>query len=324
MTMRVGIVGTGSMGEQHAAAWSKTPVQIGGFLKNTAVYTPLPEQFNSKRYTDFEALLADVDIVDICTPTHLHYEMVLQVAQAKKHIVCEKPLARTLEQAQEMIQICQDEGVQLFVAHVLRYFPVYQTIKAQVSAQKVGDLGFTRLNRHGTAPQNKQWFFDRQKSGGMLLDLMIHDFDYARWLAGEVTAVTAYRLNETQLPSMVEHAIVMLKHQNGTVSHIEGSWSARERPFSTSVEVGGSKGWLRFDSQQFEPPTIKAQQLEQPETIVPIYAPQADPYALQLQDFYNQLTQGNDTAVTAEDGLAALQIGLAALESVHSGQTVQL
>ena len=87
--MRVGIVGTGFMGRTHAAAWASTPTEIGGFVGQTAASaTPLAQQYHTQVYASFADMLADVDVVDICTPTHLHHEMVLQAAAAGKQITC--------------------------------------------------------------------------------------------------------------------------------------------------------------------------------------------------------------------------------------------
>ncbi len=105
--MRVGIAGTGSMGATHAAAWSKTKATIAGFVsKDIPVAEKLAEQYAAVLYPDLQTMLAAVDVVDICTPTHLHCEMVLAAAAAGKDIICEKPLARTLEQGQQMIAAC--------------------------------------------------------------------------------------------------------------------------------------------------------------------------------------------------------------------------
>ena len=129
--MRVGIVGVGFMGSTHAAGWAETGADLVGCVAETVDEArPLAEQYGLKIYHDLASLLDDVDVVDICTPTHLHAEMVLQAAAAGKHIICEKPLARTVAQGQEVIQACQKAGVRLLVAHVVRFFPEYALAKA--------------------------------------------------------------------------------------------------------------------------------------------------------------------------------------------------
>ena len=96
--MRVGIVGTGFMGSTHAAAWSATEATLAGFVSEDIVTAQnLVQQHQAILYPDLGTMMADVDVVDICTPTHLHYGMVLAAAAAGKHVVCEKPLARTVD-----------------------------------------------------------------------------------------------------------------------------------------------------------------------------------------------------------------------------------
>jgi len=122
--MRVGIVGTGFMGATHAAGWANTPVTIAGFVtKELLSGERLAAEYGGRIYDDLATMLEDVDVVDVCAPTHRHYEIVLTAASAGLDILCEKPLARTISQAQEMIAACQEAGVKLMVAHVVRFFP---------------------------------------------------------------------------------------------------------------------------------------------------------------------------------------------------------
>ena len=133
--MKVGIAGVGFMGTTHAHGWAQTDAQIAGLAAETpAEAKDLAKKYGATVYSDFESMLKDVDIVDICTPTHLHYKMVMKAAAQGKHIVCEKPLSRTIEQAQQMVSACREAGVQLLVAHVVRFFPEYALAKAAVSA----------------------------------------------------------------------------------------------------------------------------------------------------------------------------------------------
>ncbi|WP_299429815.1 Gfo/Idh/MocA family protein, partial [uncultured Meiothermus sp.] len=115
--MRVGIAGSGVMAEVHAAGWRTTRAELMGCtsasLKQAA---HLAQQFNIKVYQNYAELLRDVDIIDICVPTHLHKEMVLQAAAALRHVVCEKPIALSVQDGLEMIEACDRAGVRFFIA----------------------------------------------------------------------------------------------------------------------------------------------------------------------------------------------------------------
>ncbi len=327
--MRVGIVGTGFMGQVHAAAWARTNAEIGGVVGLTAVSAAgLAEQYNTRVYATLADMLANVDVVDICTPTHLHHEMVLQAAAAAKDIICEKPLARTLAQGQAMIAACQAAGVRLLVAHVVRFFAEYALAQQKVAAGEIGQTAVIHLKRGTFHPQKTvdNWFLDFQKSGGMMLDLMVHDFDYARWVAGEVASVYAQKISSHQQDTAVDHGLVILKHHNGTLTHVEGSWAYPPPLFRTRLEIAGSNGWLRYDSGETAALTFYPHQRreEVPEVPLPASPLNEDPYTIQMRSFYAHLVDGTPTPVSAADGLAALQIALAAVQSAETGQPVHL
>jgi predicted dehydrogenase len=188
--MKVGIVGVGFMGTTHAAGWADTPAQIAGIAAETqSEASKLAEQYKTKVYPDIDAMLPDVDVVDICSPTHLHHEMILKAAAAGKHIVCEKPLARTTQQARESVEACRKANVLLLVAHVVRYFPEYALAQSAVANGQIGKPAVIRLHRGSYRPKKPagNWFLDEAKSGGILMDLMIHDYDYARWIAEAIS-----------------------------------------------------------------------------------------------------------------------------------------
>lgn len=327
--MRVGIVGAGFMGSTHAAGWTETGATLAGFIAETIQEAqPLAAQYQVKVYPDLEAMLPQVDVVDICSPTHLHASMVIKVAQAGKHIVCEKPLARTVEQGQQMIAACRKAGVKLFVAHVVRFFPEYALAKAIVSQGKIGRLATIRLSRGSFRPKKPvgNWFLDEEKSGGLLLDLMIHDFDYARWLAGEVESVYAKKITTPGHTPPVDYGLVILKHHNEALSNVAGAWAYPPPTFRTGFEISGDGGMVEFDSQATAPieNLLQKARCDSPDVGLPSSPVTEDPYTTEIKEFYTALIEGSPVRVTAEDGLAALQISLAAIESARTGEAVQL
>lgn len=327
--MRIGIVGTGFMGQTHAAAWTQTPAEIGGMISKTPELAEgLAKQYSTQVYSTLAEMLPYVDVVDICTPTHLHHAMVLQAAAAGKDIICEKPLARTISDAQEMIAVCRAAGVKLLVAHVVRFFPEYAQAKEKTTSGEIGDPAIVRLRRGTFQPKKAEdnWFVDFDKSGGMMLDLMIHDFDYARWVAGDVETVYAQKISSTHPEAAVDHGLAILTHRSGAISHVEGSWAYPPPLFRTQLEIAGSNGWLRFDSDENSPLGIHLHQrgADAPDVPLPGSPLAEDPYATQLKSFYYHLAEDRPTPVSAEDGLAALQIALAAIESAETGQPVQI
>lgn len=327
--MKVGIIGTGFMGRTHAAGWAETAATLSGFLTQTAeTAQPLADQYATKLFPDFDSLLAEVDVVDICTPTHLHHEMTLKAAAAGKHVICEKPLARTVAQAEAMIAACQQAGVTLLVAHVVRFFPEYAQAKATIDSGTLGEPAVIRLTRGTFQPKKAMdnWFVDHEKSGGMMLDLMVHDFDYARWLAGDVESVFAKTIGHQHAEAQVDHGLAILKHRSGTISHVEGSWAYPPPLFRTRFEVATAHGWLEHDSSKAACIQLHRHQQadDAPDVPLPSSPLSESPYTTQIKQFYNHLVHGSPVPVTAEDGLAALQIALAAIESAQTGRAITL
>lgn len=328
--MRVGIVGTGAMGMTHAAAWSATDAKIAGFVsKDLATSERLADEYSAALYSDLAAMLADVDVVDICTPTHLHREMVLAAAAAGKDVVCEKPLARTIEQGQEMIAACEAAGVKLMMAHVVRFFPEYVKAKAQVRNGAIGEPAVLRFTRGVFQPKKAvdNWFVDIEKSGGMMLDLMIHDMDYARWVAGEVVSVFAKKVTSSNPGAGIDHGLAILKHKSGAISHVEGSWAYPPPLFRTRFEIAGSNGLIEQDSGATAAISLHLLAMEDediPDVPLPSSPLDEDPYTTEIKAFYDCIANETAVPVSGADGLAALQIALAAIESAETGQPVML
>ncbi len=327
--MRVGIVGAGAMGMTHAAAWPCTLATLAGVVAKTPdLARPLADGYGCRVYPSLGALLPDVDVVDICTPTHLHHQMVLQAAAASKHVICEKPLARTVAQGQEMIAACRHAGVKLLVGHVVRFFPEYALAKQTVAGGSIGKPAVLRLSRVVFQPRkaDDNWFVDFEKSGGMVMDLMIHDFDYARWVAGDVATVYARNILSGNPDAGVDHGLAILMHRSGAISHVEGSWAYPPPTFRTAFEIACERGLLAHDSAATAPITVYAHKQGERAGDVPLPAsPLAEsPYTTEIKAFYHAIAEDAPVPVSAADGLAAVQIALAAIESAQRGVPIAL
>ena len=328
--MKVGIVGVGFMGTTHAAGWAETPAEIVGFTAETQREAgTISKQYDTRVYPSLEEMLPLVDVVDICSPTHLHHEMALKAAAAGKHIICEKPLARTTKQAKEIVTACQKAGVQLLVAHVVRFFPEYALAHEAVTEGQVGKPGVIRLHRGSYRPKKPagNWFLDEVKSGGILMDLMIHDYDYARWVAGEVDSVSARRVTQRHPEAPVDYGLVILSHRSGALSHISGAWAYPPPTFRTHLEIAGDRGLIEFDSDGTAPIQnliLKTGLSDAADVALPSSPVSESPYTTQIKEFYRALADGATPRVNLGDGLAAVQIAEAALESAYSGQPVKL
>jgi predicted dehydrogenase len=320
--MRIGIVGTGTMAEVHAAAWRTVGAEIAGCSSlNPAQAEAFGQRHNIRAFASYDELVNNVDIVDICTPTATHKPLVLTAAKAGKHVICEKPIALTVEDAQAMIEACGE--VRFFIGMVLRFFPQYRAAKQLVAAGRIGKPGVLRLKRVSYVPQKPDaWYFNDALSGGMMVDLMIHDFDYARWLAGEVERVYALKTVAAGGPAQYVQAVLRLK--SGAISLIEGGWAYPPGVFRTGFDLSGTDGLIEWSSDQpsplltFVPPKTEATA----SVGLPTSGLTDDPFAAELRHAYQCIQNGAPFEVTAEDALEALRISLAVKESLLSDKPV--
>jgi myo-inositol 2-dehydrogenase/D-chiro-inositol 1-dehydrogenase len=331
--MRIGLIGAGTMANAHTPGWkllSEIGAELVGVVAHDAATTEaFANQNGIKAYTSIDELLADVDIVDICVPTDLHKEMTLRAAAAGKHIICEKPIALTVADGEAMIRACEEAGVRLFIAHVVRYVEQYRAAKDTIEAGSIGKPGVIRLTRAGYQPRKEtdNWFVDETRSGGMMLDLMIHDYDYVRWLVGDATRVYARSVRGNRPDAPGDYALATLRFENGAIAHIEGGWAYPPGFFRTSLDIAGTDGLIEWASDNVQamfthlanPPEVTAAAVA-----VPSMGAADSPFTTELRDFYEAIEQGRDALVTPQDGLAALKIALAAIQSAKTGQPQEI
>lgn len=323
--MNVAIIGCGGMGTLHARMARNCGLNIVACGDtNKARAKTLAADFDAEASTNCEALIArdDVDIICVTTPTPMHTPYVTAAARAGKHIFCEKPFGRTLNQCQEALAAVEKAGVKLFVAHVVRYFQDFEAIRQQVQSGQVGKPGFIKTYRGGIFPQGENhWYHDYEQSGGVTLDCIIHDFDWIRYLFGNPSRVFCQTL---QRPDALDYAQVTLRMEQGVIAHTIGSW-AHPAGFRMKVEISGDQGLVTYDSNEAPVTTMKREVAGgEPGMIVPGSPVPKSPYQLEWEDFLGWINGESEPRVTPEDAVWAVRIALAALESAKSGQPVAL
>ena len=322
---RIGIIGSGGMGGWHASHWRTLPITLAGFYDADAARAQAAAtQHGGQAFASLDDLLAACDIVDICTPPADHAPSAIAAARAGRHIVCEKPIARSLADAQAMIDACDAAGVRLFIAHVVRFFPEFARARKVLESGAIGQLGVARSVRGGAPPAHSAWFADFAQSGGVILDVAIHDIDYLRSLCGDVRRVFARGLSFRGLP--VDHALITLRFASGAIGHIEASWAFPPGNFRTAFELAGSDGLLAHDSDDARPLTVQYRPGATPQSAGGPPAPPSpdDPYRSELQHFLNALEADEPFLVTPHDAIEALRVALAAIESVRTGKPVDV
>jgi len=359
IVIAVGVVGAGTMGLFHTNGYKEIPeAEVRAvFDLEEARARKFAEQHGIELYPSIGQMLEDseIEIIDICTPTPSHKEIFLRAIEAGKHVFCEKPLARTLREAEEILTACHKGGKKYSVGHVLRFFQEYETIRKLLDA---GDIGTPRLARACRCvelpPSGPAWFFDLDASGGVILDLIVHDFDFLLWCFGEVERVFArglYACADPQGDARVDrtamfatepspprrgadervsvpgkdYSLVTLAFKNGVIAHVEGSW-VYPGGFYMALEVAGSEGVLRYDSRNSVPlKVLGGKRKEAGEGVEVPESPVKDsPYARELRAFVNSCLNNTEPEVSVDHALESVRICDAAYRSIISGRPVEL
>lgn len=301
--MRVALFGLGFMGRTHLTALRSIPG-----AKLAAVFVPDIEQIHAvvqgnlggeakpldledaKVYTSVAETLADpgIDAVDICLPTHLHAETAIAALEAGKHVLVEKPMAVDPLSAAEVIEAAKKAKKTLMAAHVLRFFPEYHPLREAITKGDLGQLRMLTLRRSCGAPTWGDWFYDSSKSGGAVLDLLIHDADMALSLVGFPRAIssTGYRDMRRGIDVVSAH----LDYERGPAVVIAGGWnSPKAFPFSMGYTAAFDEGTLEFTSLGGGVMLHRAG--GPPE---PVSLPAADAYADEIRYFLECCAQGRE------------------------------
>lgn len=323
------LIGAGTMGRTHARAYSQMDgVKVAGVVdisKDRAA--KVAEMFECPSFSTYEAAkeeLEKYDIVDICVPTPDHTEYIRKAADDGKQIICEKPLARNVEQAKEAIEYCKEKGVGLYVGHVVRFFPEYELAKKRIESGVIGEPAVASLSRVGPFPHGTDdWFGDFEASGATVLDLMIHDFDFLRYCFGEVDHVFAKGTLGKDAKHL-DYTLATLRFKSGVIAHVEGSW-AHEK-FVTRFDIAGDKGILEYDSSKETSVVLQERSSEVGKrgVAVPSSPVKHSPYYKELRHFIDCIETGAEPKVTAEDAMEAVRIATSVIESIETGKRVNL
>ncbi|WP_342048381.1 inositol 2-dehydrogenase [Bacillus sp. OTU530] len=269
----------------------------------------------------------NIDAVVIVTPTSTHADMIKRAARNGKQIFVEKPLTHTLEEADDVIQVIQEHNVTCQVGFMRRFDPAYAEAKRRIEAGDIGKpLYFKAVSRDGNVPPEE--FI--KHSGGIFLDVAIHDYDLARYLMGqEVTSVTStgnilMQSNKfMEKYNDVDQAMTYLTFDSGAAGDVE---TMRIAPYAYDIrgEVIGTEGSIQIGSMRYHDVNILTSKGSTHNLIPDFPTRFKDAYLLEMINFIDCLREGKKPICTEVDGKVALEIATAATKSFVSGETVQL
>ena len=257
--LRIGLVGLGFMGATHLQAYSRIPRlelaavctrderALSGDLRhirgNFAVSTAL-DFSHARKYRVWQELVEDsnLDAIDICAPTDLHAAIAVAALKAEKHVLCEKPMALSEADCDQMMAAAKENHRVLMIGQVLRFWPEYEYLREFVRGGKYGAILSATFRRSCGLPDWSFWLPVEGRSGGAILDLLIHDIDQAILLFGLPKAVSAKRLGG------VDGLTATLLYPQGPEVRIQGGWFESGTPLQMGFQVRAERAELCFDA----------------------------------------------------------------------------
>jgi myo-inositol 2-dehydrogenase / D-chiro-inositol 1-dehydrogenase len=330
-TLNVGVVGVGRIGRMHAELLAR---QVPGAAVTRVhdAHEPsardVAETLGVAASADVEELLgaADVDAVAICSSTDTHADLIVAAAQAGKAIFCEKPVSLDLPEVDRALQAVDAAGVPFQIGFNRRFDPAHAAVAAAVAAGEVGEPQIVRISSRDPAPPPLAYV---RTSGGIFLDMTIHDFDMARFVTGsevvEVFARGAVRVApEFGDAGDVDTAVVTLVHASGCLTTIDNSRQA-VYGYDQRVEVFGSAGMAASENPLAHTAVVRTREGTRTPTLPYFYLDRYVPsYLREWEAFISAVTAGRTPPVTTVDARAPLIIGMAAWRSLREGRPVRV
>jgi UDP-N-acetyl-2-amino-2-deoxyglucuronate dehydrogenase len=339
----VAIVGLGLIARTHAAAYRRlgdVVDLVAGCDIDPLAATRFEAEFGCQTYSDMQAVINDpaVDIVDLILPHHLHYEAALAVLDAKKHLIIEKPVAGTCQEALAICRKADDAGVHFMVAENTRYVAAYVAVEKLLKAGVIGDViharTFLRSNEKDHLSRPGYWRTRYSLGGGLVMDTGAHSFYLLKWLLGEVDEVVGFATKVFPLENEIEDTAEVRGRLSSGAHFSCGFTSVSEIPHSERLELYGTDGGIIVD--QMADPVVKvfrgAQDFKgEPVSGVP-FGPDAwnpggwhcESVIAEVTDYVRSLVEGRPPLINSDDCAYAIKVVEASYRSIRSREPVTL
>lgn len=333
--MKIGIIGAGRQGKRRATVLNQFDdaklVVVADVDYNAAKL--LADEMGCEATNDWEQVVQreDVDIVLVCTPPQLHNPVSIAAMKNGKHVLCEKPLARNLEEAGEMLAVARDKQVKLKCGFNLRHHPGVKQAREWLAQGIIGELSFIRC-RYGIGGRpgyDKEWRADPEiAGGGQLMDQGMHALDLSRWFLGDFSEVTGFLSTSFwDMKPLEDNAFVLLRTEKGQVASIHASWTQWKNLFS--FELFGRDGYILVEglggSYGTERAVLGKRAFLEPfkEEIIEFRGEDRSWYE-EWKEFAAAINENREPLGSGYDGLQALRLAYAVYESAQKSSVVKL
>jgi UDP-N-acetyl-2-amino-2-deoxyglucuronate dehydrogenase len=334
--IRYGIVGCGHIAKKHVAA-----IEAVEGARLVAVCDTNEErlaQFATdgiEGYLDLADMLkSDVDVVCICTPSGLHARLAIQAAEAGKHVIVEKPMALTLEDADAMIDACEKNGVKMAVVHPNRFRPAVVELRRMLESGAFGKIGHAnatvRWNRNQAYYDQAPWRGTKAMDGGVLMNQAIHNMDLLLWMMGDVDEVSTFDATRIRNIEAEDTSVSVIRFKSGALGVLEAAVTIYPKNLEESLSIFGEKGtaiiggptanWIKH--WQFEG-------LAEEEAAAVISRIEKDPYGIPghqciIQDMTDAIRENREPVVSGLEGRKALAFVIACQRSAEEGRPIRM
>lgn len=325
--MRVGVIGVGSMGQNHARVYSEIAELVGVADPDVKAGGLVSNRFSTSQYTNAADLIKeDLDAVSICVPTEHHAKVALAVIKAGVPLLVEKPLASTVAEAREIVDAAKRAGLTLAVGHIERHNPAIAAVKRHLQEGQYGDLVTVAARRVSAFP------LGRVRDVGVVMDLGVHEIDILRYLvASPVESVFALGGRKVHA-TFEDHANVLLRFQNGVHGFVEVNWLTPMKVrmlaltcLKNFVEVNYMDQSVTVSSSTLGPlDPFNLYQIPLEHHTHKVHVRKEEPLKRELLDFLEAIRGKRAPLVTGEDAVETLRVAVAATESHRTGKVVRL
>jgi UDP-N-acetylglucosamine 3-dehydrogenase len=325
--LNVGVVGIGSMGQNHARVYSEIANLVGVADSDPNLLDRVSKRFHVKGFTDFKEMIEDegLDAVSISTPTSTHFEIASAFINAKKHVLVEKPMSGDVKKAKELVEKAKKNNVVIAAGFIERHNPVVGLTKSLIEKKQFGNVISISSRRVSSFPA-------RIKDVGVIFDLGIHDIDVIRYLLGSNVKSVFALAGKTGDSEFEDHANIFLEFENGILAVIEVNWLTPMKVRKVSLTC--SKNFVEMDYinqfLQVSSSTIKKidtgnlYRIPQEYDERKIELEKREPLKVELNDFLEAVENNGSPLVSGEEGVKTLKIAQAAMQSVKEGKRVFL
>lgn len=327
-TVTLGVIGAGRIGRLHSVNLLKMPGVNLKMITDPFMDGAWAKSHGLKVAPDIETILSDDEIegVLVLSPSNLHADQIMQAAKARKHIFCEKPIALDPAKIIDVLNGVEEQGVKLQVGFNRRFDPDFKRLKQAVDRGRIGRLYFIKITARDPAPPSLEYI---QSSGGIFLDMTIHDFDMVRYLSGsdvdEVYAAGAVLIDQVFADAGdVDTAVTTLKLKSGALAVIDNSRQA-VYGYDQRIEVFGSKGSITAENNTATRTILTVSEGVISDKPLDYFLERyRESFRVEIQEFVRAIREDLETPVSGIDGLKPILIGRAAQRSLDEGKPIKV